>query len=243
MAPTIFYNRKGVPLMIRIPALGVGVLAAAAMSWALSSGAVASSQHADPANVTPERLAKAASEPGQWMTYGGTYSEQRFSPLTKINASTIGSLGLQWFADYETNQDQHGSPLYIDGIIYVSTARNVVYAFDAKTGEQVWKYNPMIRGERLRYNLGLVNRGIAAWRGKIIMGTLDARLVAIDAKTGKEVWSTDTVPDSLGLGEMGKRYAITMAPRVAKGKVFIGGSGGEFGVRGWIAAFDAATGK
>jgi alcohol dehydrogenase (cytochrome c)/quinohemoprotein ethanol dehydrogenase len=119
----------------------------------------------------------------------------------------------------------------------------VVYAYDARSGQQLWKYNPSIHGERLRYNVGLVNRGIAAWRGKIIMGTLDARLVAIDAKTGKEVWSTDTVPDSLGLGEMGKHYAITMAPRVAKGKVFIGGSGGEFGVRGWIAAFDAETGK
>ena len=101
----------------------------------------------------------------------------------------------------------------------------------------------MIRGERLRYNVGLVNRGIAAWNGKIIMGTLDARLVAIDAKTGKEAWSTDTVPESLGLGEMAKHYSITMAPRVAKGKVFIGASGGEFGVRGWIAAFDAETGK
>ena len=157
------------------------------------------------------------------MTYGGTYSEQRFSALQKIDAGNVSQLGLQWFADYETNQDQHGSPLYIDGVIYVSTARNVVHAFDAKTGKQLWKYNPMIHGERLRYNVGLVNRGIAAWNGKIIMGTLDARLVAIDAKTGKEAWSTDTVPESLGLGEMAKHYAITMAPRVAKGKVFIGG--------------------
>ena len=220
-------------MTIRIHVLAAGLLLSAA-----SSG-----HDAPAANVTAARLLKAADEPGQWMTYGGTYSEQRFSPLRKIDASNVGTLGLQWFADYETNQNQHGSPLYIDGVIYVSTARNVVYAFDAKSGEQLWKYNPMIHGERLRYNVGLVNRGIAAWRGKIIMGTLDARLVAIDAKTGKEAWSTDTVPESLGLGEMGKHYAITMAPRVAKGKVFIGGSGGEFGVRGWIAAFDAETGK
>jgi alcohol dehydrogenase (cytochrome c)/quinohemoprotein ethanol dehydrogenase len=219
--------------MIRILALAAGFLVSAA-----SSG-----HDAPAANVTGARLLKAAEEPGQWMTYGGTYSEQRFSPLRKVDANNVSTLGLQWFADYETNQNQHGSPLYIDGVIYVSTARNVVYAFDAKSGEQLWKYNPLIHGERLRYNVGLVNRGIAAWRGKIIMGTLDARLVAIDAKTGKEAWSTDTVPESLGLGEMGKHYAITMAPRVAKGKVFIGGSGGEFGVRGWIAAFDAETGK
>ncbi len=195
------------------------------------------------ANVTAERLVKAEAEPGQWMAYGGTYSEQRFSALKQIDAGNAGKLGLQWFADYETNQNQHGSPLYIDGVIYVSTSRNVVHAFDAKTGEQIWKYNAMIQGERLRYNLGMVNRGIAAWNGKIYMGTLDARLVAIDAKTGKEAWSTDTVPASLGLGDMGDRYSITMAPRVAKGKVFIGGSGGEFGVRGWIAAYDAETGK
>jgi glucose dehydrogenase len=195
------------------------------------------------ANVTAKRLTGAANEPAQWMTYGGTYSEQRFSPLKQVNTDNVGQLGLKWFADYETNQNQHGSPLFVDGVIYVSTARNVVHAFDGKTGRQLWKYNPMIQGERLRYNLGLVNRGIAAWNGKIIMGTLDARLVAIDAKTGKEAWSVDTVPASLGLGDMGKRYSITMAPRVAKGKVFIGGSGGEFGVRGWIAAFDAETGK
>lgn len=195
------------------------------------------------ANVTAKRLVNAASEPGQWMTYGGTYSEQRFSALKKIDSNNVKDVGLQWFADYETNQNQHGSPLYIDGVIYVSTARNVVYAFDGKTGKQLWKYNPMISGVRLRYNVGLVNRGIAAWNGKIIMGTLDARLVAIDAKTGKEVWSVDTVPKSLGLGEMTDHYAITMATRVAKGKVFIGGAGGEFGVRGWIAAFDAETGK
>jgi PQQ-dependent dehydrogenase (methanol/ethanol family) len=196
-----------------------------------------------PAHVTAQRAVKADKEPGQWMMYGGTYSEQRFSQLKKIDSNNVGQLGLQWFADYETNQNQHGSPLYIDGVIYVSTSRNVVHAFDAKTGKQLWKYNPMISGVRLRYNVGLVNRGIAAWNGKIIMGTLDARLVAIDAKTGKEVWSVDTVPQSLGLGEMGNHYAITMAARVAKGKVFIGGAGGEFGVRGWIAAFDAETGK
>jgi quinohemoprotein ethanol dehydrogenase len=229
-------------MLIRRRALGTSLLLSAAL---LACGALdrTASAAAPAADVTAKRLVKAASEPGQWMTYGGTYSEQRFSQLKQIDSSNVGSLGLVWYGDYETNQDQHGSPLFIDGVVYVSTARNVVQAFDGKTGKPLWTYNPSIRGERLRYNVGLVNRGIAAWNGKIIMGTLDARLVAIDAKTGKEVWSTDTVPDSLGLGAMGKQYAITMAPRVAKGKVFIGASGGEFGVRGWIAAFDAETGK
>jgi glucose dehydrogenase len=191
--------------------MGLRLSAAIIACCALNVGVAASSSGGaqSAANVTAERLVKAANEPGQWMTYGGTYSEQRFSPLTKIDASNVKGMGLQWFADYETNQNQHGSPLYIDGVIYVSTARNVVHAFDAKTGKQLWKYNPMIQGVRLRYNVGLVNRGIAAWHGKIIMGTLDARLVAIDAKTGKEAWSTDTVPESLGLSGMGN---ITRSP-------------------------------
>lgn len=233
--------------MIRSRILRMGLLLSVAIMTACGRSseqpAATLSAPEGPANVTAERLLNAANEPGQWLSYAGTYSEQRFSPLKRIDASNVNALGLQWFADYETNQDQHGSPLYIDGVIYVSTARNVLHAFDAKTGKQLWKYNPLIQGPRLRYNLGLVNRGIAAWQGKIIMGTLDARLIAIDAKTGKAAWSIDTVPASLGLGDMTEKYSITMAPRVAKGKVFIGGSGGEFGVRGWIAAFDAGTGK
>jgi len=216
----------------------------AVLAGGAASAIVTNASAADaPAAVTAKRLTNATREPGEWMTYGGTYSEQRFSALDQINTGNVAQLGLKWFADYETNQDQHGSPLYIDGVIYVSTARNVVYAFDGKNGAMLWKYDPMIHGERLRYNLGLVNRGIAAWDGKIIMGTIDGRLVAIDARNGREVWSTDVVPASLGLGEMANHYSITMAPRVAKGKVFIGASGGEFGVRGFIAAFDAATGK
>jgi quinohemoprotein ethanol dehydrogenase len=223
--------------MIRTRYLGL-LLSAASLS--ISAFAIAADS---PANVDAKRLTNAANEPSQWMTYGGTYSEQRFSTLKKINDSNVKDLNLQWFADYDTNQNQHGSPLYIDGVIYVSTSRNVVHAYDAKTDKEIWKYNPVVQGERLRYNLGLVNRGIAAWNGKIIMGTIDARLIAIDAKTGKAVWDTDVVPASLGLGEMADRYSITMAPRVAKGKVFIGASGGEFGVRGFTAAYDVETGK
>ena len=227
----------------RCRAFGAG-LVLAVLAGGAASAIVTNASAADaPAAVTAKRLTNATREPGEWMTYGGTYSEQRFSALDQINTGNVAQLGLKWFADYETNQDQHGSPLYIDGVIYVSTARNVVYAFDGKNGAMLWKYDPMIHGERLRYNLGLVNRGIAAWDGKIIMGTIDGRLVAIDARNGREVWSTDVVPASLGLGEMANHYSITMAPRVAKGKVFIGASGGEFGVRGFIAAFDAATGK
>ena len=195
---------------------------------------------AHPVAVNQERLLKGTADPHQWSQYGGSYNEQRFSPLKAINSQNVKDLGLAWYADYDTNQNQHGSPLYVDGVIYVSTARNVVHAFDARNGKRLWTYTPILIPNP---NLGLVNRGIAAYNGKIYMGMLDAKLVAIDAKTGKPAWTVDTVPASLGLGAMAKNYSITMAPRVAKGKVFVGGSGGEFGVRGWIAAFDAETGK
>ena len=190
-----------------------------------------------PANVTAARMSKAASEPSQWMTYGGTYDEQRFSRLARINRGNVKQLGLAWFADYDTNLRQDGTPLYIDGVIYVSTAWSKVYAFDARSGKQLWQYDPKTPGEWIRnVCCGIVNRGIAAWNGKIYLGTLDGRLVAVDAHNGKEVWSTLTIDKS-------KHYSITSAPRVVKGKVLIGESGSEYGVRGYLSAYDAETGK
>ena len=198
---------------------------------------------ANPAAITDERLLKGTSEGDAWPSYGGSFNEQRFSPLKAINTENVGELGLLWYADYDSNLDQHGAPLYIDGVLYVSTAFNTkVYAFDAKTGKQLWMYNTLTDGSWLRnVCCGNINRGIAAYNGKIFVGTLDARVIAIDAKTGEAAWITDTI-----IGDRNdplNRLSITMAPRVAKGKVFLGASGGEFGVRGWIAAFDAETGK
>ena len=190
-----------------------------------------------PANVTAERLLNAASEPSQWMTYGGNYEEQRYSRLSQINQNNVKQLGLAWFADYDTHLQQTATPLFIDGVIYVSTAWSKVYAFDARSGRQLWQYNPKVPGEwAAKVCCGLKNRGVAAWNGKIYVGTLDGRLVAIDAKTGSEVWSTLTIDKS-------QRYSITSAPRVVKGKVLIGNSGGEYGVRGYLGAYDAETGK
>ncbi len=191
----------------------------------------------EPADVTAARLLHAASDPSQWMTYGGTYDEQRYSGLSQINRDNVRQLGLAWYADYDTNLQQEGSPLYVDGVIYVSTAWSKVYAFDAHTGKTLWEYDPKTPGQWIvNVCCGIVNRGIAAWDGKIYVGTLDGRLVAIDAKTGKEVWSTQTIDKT-------QHYSITGAPRVANGRVFIGESGGEFGVRGYLSAYDAGTGK
>ncbi len=220
--------------MHRTTAVGVGALVSTA--W-LGLGQAASLTSQSPARVTEQRLEHAAAEPSQWMTYGGTYDEQRYSRLTQINRDNVKRLGLVWYADYDTNLSQDGTPLYVDGVIYVSTAWSKVYAFEVATGRKLWEYDPKVPGQwAVNVCCGLVNRGIAAWHGKIYVGTLDGRLVAIDARTGKEAWSTVTVDRS-------HHYSITSAPRIAKGLVFIGNSGGEFGVRGYISAYDADTGK
>lgn len=189
------------------------------------------------ANVSSSRLAQAGSEPDQWMTYGGNYEEQRYSALKQITKDNINQLGLVWYADYDTNLQQEGTPLYIDGVIYISTAWSKLYAYDAATGQELWKYDPEVPGAwAVNVCCGLVNRGIAAYNGKIYIGTLDGRLVAVDAATGDEVWSIMTIDQS-------KRYSITGAPRVAEGRVLIGNSGAEFGVRGYLSAYDAETGE
>jgi quinohemoprotein ethanol dehydrogenase len=189
------------------------------------------------ANVTTQRLANAADEPSQWMMPGGTYDETHFSPLAEINEENIDRLGLAWFADYDTNLSQQGIPLYIDGVIYVSTAWSTVYAFDARTGETLWHYDPKTPKEiAQKVCCGIVNRGIAAFEGYIFLGTLDGYLVAINADTGEEAWRQLTVDPEM-------QYSITMPPRVFKDKVVIGNSGSEFGVRGYLAAYDARNGE
>jgi quinohemoprotein ethanol dehydrogenase len=189
------------------------------------------------ANVTQARLNNAENEPSQWLTYGGSYKEQRFSALTQITPDNISQLGLAWFADFSTNRGQESTPLMIDGVIYVSQAWSKVNAYDAKTGALLWEYDPKVAGEfGGRGCCDVVNRGLAAWNGKIYVGVYDGRLVALDAATGKEVWSTVTTDQS-------KFYTMTGAPRVANGKVFIGNGGAEYIYRGYIGAYDAETGK
>jgi len=189
------------------------------------------------ANVTAERLLNAANEPSQWMTYNGDYNEQRYSRLDKINAENVSQLGLAWYADFPTNLPVEGSPLYIDGVIYQPLPWSKVAAYDARTGKELWLYDPKVPGEwNINICCGIDTRGLAAWNGKIIVGTLDGRLVAVDAATGKEAWSVETIDKEWP-------YSITGAPRVAKGKVFIGNAGADFGVRGYVSAYDAETGK
>ncbi len=189
-----------------------------------------------PAHVDARRLEDADAQGANWMSYGRTYSEQRYSPLARIDADNASRLGLAWFADFDTKRGQEATPLVIDGVLYVSTAWSMVRAFDAKTGRPLWSYDPKVaRTSGVRGCCDVVNRGVAAWAGKIYVGTFDGRLIALDAASGKPVWSVLTVDPS-------KPYSITMAPRVIKGRVLIGNSGNEFGVRGYLSAYDAQTG-
>ncbi|MFZ8928616.1 MAG: PQQ-dependent dehydrogenase, methanol/ethanol family [Pseudohongiellaceae bacterium] len=191
---------------------------------------------AQPAAVDQQRLLNADADVGNWLTYGRTYQEQRFSPLDQINDENIDQLGLAWSLELPTNQNVESTPLAIDGVLYLTLPWSRVVAVDGATGEQLWLYDPEVPGEwNINVCCGFDNRGAAAYEGKIIFGTLDGRLIALDAGTGQPVWSIQATPEG--------RYSITGAPRVADGKVFIGSAGGEFDVRGHIDAYDVNTGE
>ncbi len=189
------------------------------------------------AAVDDARLLAAADDGADWLSYGRTYDEQRFSPLTAINASNVDKLGLQWFSDLDTARGQEATPIVVDGVLYVSTAWSMVKAFDAATGKPLWAYDPHVPREKLvDVCCDAVNRGVAVYKGKVFVGTLAGHVVALDAGTGKVVWDTQSIPE-------GSHMAITGAPRIVKGKVLIGAAGSEYLTRGYLAAFDAETGK
>jgi PQQ-dependent dehydrogenase (methanol/ethanol family) len=204
-----------------------------------ASGAAMSAAPASrgPAAVDEARMLAAATEPGQWLSYGRTYDEQRFSPLDQITTGNIGELGLAWFADIPLNRGQEATPIFVDGVLYLSSSWSNVFAYDGATGVELWRYDPQVPREwAVNVCCGEVNRGVAAWNGKIYVGTLDGRLVALDAATGQPVWDVYTIDRS-------QRYSTTGAVRVVKGRVLVGNSGAEFGVRGYISAYDAETGE
>jgi PQQ-dependent dehydrogenase (methanol/ethanol family) len=187
--------------------------------------------------VDDARLVAAASEPQSWLTYGGSYAEQRYSTLDEIDTTNVGQLGLAFSYDTNTTRGLEATPLVIGGVIYTTGSWSVVYAVDAKTGKEIWRYDPKVPPETgPKACCDVVNRGVAAYDGKIFVGTLDGRLVALDAKSGIPVWEKLTVDQT-------KPYTVTMAPRVVKGKVIIGNGGAELGVRGYVSAYDAASGE
>ena len=207
-------------------------------AWLLALASVAGAASGAPqAAVDQARLLHANAEPGEWLSVGRTYDEQRYSPLRQINTGNVSHLGLAWFADFDTNRGQEATPLAIDGVLYVSTAWSKVKAFDARTGRLLWAYDPKVPGQFAgRGCCDVVNRGLAAWKGKIYVATYDGRLVALDARSGAVVWEVLTLDHD-------KPVTSTGAPRIANGKVLIGNAGGEFGVRGYLSAYDAESGR
>ncbi len=188
--------------------------------------------------IDDERIVNAESEPGNWLAYGRDYQEQRFSPLNRINRETIGRLSPTWVDDLNSVYAQEATPIVVDGTLFVSSAFSIVYAYDAVTGERKWTYDPQVPREYMRkLCCGPINRGVAVYQGNVYVGSLDGRLIAIDAATGTKVWETDTIIDRT------RNYSITGAPRAARGKVYIGNGGAEFGVRGYVTAYDAQTGE
>lgn len=192
---------------------------------------------AAPGAINAERLIKASTDGANWISYGRTYDEQRYSPLDQVNTTNVGTLGLAWSADMDTARGQEATPLIIDGKIYITTAWSKAKAYDAVTGKLLWEYDPEVPGETgVKACCDVVNRGFAAWGDKLYFGTLDGRLIALDRDTGKPAWSVVTVDQS-------KPYTITGAPRVIDGMVIIGNGGAEMGARGYITAYSADTGK
>ncbi len=189
------------------------------------------------ANVTASRITDAEHEPGNWFTHGRTYSEQRFSLLKQINDTNANQLGLTWYYDLDTNRGQEATPLIVDGVMYFTAASSKVIALNAVTGARLWSYDPEVpHAWAVTACCDVVNRGVALWKGKVFLGTLDGRLVALDAATGKPAWVKLTIDPAF-------RYTITGAPRVVKGKVIIGNGGAEMGVRGYVSAYDADSGN
>jgi quinohemoprotein ethanol dehydrogenase len=184
-----------------------------------------------------DTIASATQHNGDWLTHGLNYAEDRFSLLDQINKDNVKNLGLAWTTDLQSKRGIESTPLVADGIMYLTGAWSIVYAIDAKNGNIIWQYDPKVPGKTAeRLCCDVVNRGVALYKGNIYAGTLDGRLISLDANTGKLNWEVLTVDTT-------KPYSITGAPRVVDGKIIIGNGGAEFGVRGYVTAYDAINGK
>lgn len=220
----------------------IGLPTVVAAAWTLVGWTMQAQQ---PSQVDDNALKSAAKNGDNWIEYNGSWMEQRYSALNQINDSNISRLGLAWYYDIPSapagtsGNRQEATPLVYNGMLYSITPWSIVYAVDLHTGKEVWRSDPEVdqRVNAGRICCGVVNRGIAMYQGKIIAPVVDGRIRALDTATGKILWETRVTPAN-------QPYSITMAPRVIKGgKVIVGASGGEFGVRGFFDAYDVNTGK
>ncbi|MCG8591907.1 MAG: PQQ-dependent dehydrogenase, methanol/ethanol family [Proteobacteria bacterium] len=210
-------------------------LAAAGVALAAATAA-AETPARPPGFVDEARIRNADAEPGAWLAHGRTHGEQRYSPLDQIHTGNAAQLGLAWSYATGSTRGLEATPLVADGVLYATSTWSVVFALDAATGAELWRHDPQVPRYKGRDACcDVVNRGVALWQGRVYVGTLDGRLLALDARTGEPVWQVQTVDPK-------RPYTITGAPRVVGGRVIIGNGGAEFGVRGYVSAYDARTG-
>ncbi len=214
-------------------ALTFGTFASAATAQDISEDAIRKAT----SGIDTKAIIGNAAETKNWLNYGLDYAESRHSKLTRITTENVSELGLAWSHGLNSRRGVEATPIVVDGIMYVTASWSVVHALDALTGEELWVYDPEVpRDYAYKGCCDVVNRGVALYQGKVFVGAYDGFLHAIDAATGKRLWKVDTIENR----EMS--YTITGAPRVINGKVIIGNGGAEFGVRGYVSAYDAATG-
>ena len=224
--------------------LATGLLAtamAAVFAGAIAKDAVqkGSPEHirAATARIDGAAIRANAAATRDWPTIGLDYAETRFSKLKQINAANVRDLGLVWSYNLESTRGVEATPLVVDGIMYVTASWSVVHAIDVRSGKRIWIFDPQVDREKgYKGCCDVVNRGVALYQGKVFVGAYDGRLIALDAATGQKLWEMDTIVDHKF------SYTITGAPRVYKGKVIIGNGGAEYGVRGYITAYDANSG-
>ncbi len=198
-------------------------------------GALALAAMTASAQVTFDRLLNAAKEPGQWMTYSGAYNGWRHSPLDQIRRENVSSLQVKWVYQMPTTHLVETTPLVVDGIMYFTEPPSNVVAVDAETGRQFWRYRRELPS-KINVCCGQVNRGVAVLGDRVFVGTVDAHLVALDRRTGDVLWDVEVANYRHG-------YSVTVAPLIVKDMVISGIAGGEYGIRGFLDAYDAATGK
>jgi alcohol dehydrogenase (cytochrome c) len=216
-------------------AFALGLPGAATAQEVKQAPKAAATPSVTPSNVTQQMLDAAANDRNNFLHTNGDYTQKRFHPANQINAGNVRRLRPAWIFQTEIKESMETSPIVVNGVMYVTTSFSQVYALNAATGEQLWQYKHPL-GPITTYCCGPNNRGVAVYEDKVYLATLDGKLVALDAKTGKKVWQSDVGDPELG-------YSETMAPTVVKGKVLVGTNGGEYGIRGFVKAYDAKDGK
>ena len=187
------------------------------------------------AQLTFTRLLNSAKEPQNWLTYSGDYAGLRFSRLDQINTGNVQSLVAKWVFQSAAAGKFETTPLAVDGVLYGTAPDNRAFALDARTGRPIWLYQRQLPSD-IRPCCGRVNRGLAILGGKVFMGTLDAHVIALDTETGNVIWDVPSVDYTQG-------YSFTLAPLAVKNLIMVGASGGEYGIRGFIDAYDAESGQ